>query len=157
MRLIRWSVVVLATTITLLFATSAASADPIARPWSGRGVLHMDWGLGGTDCTAFTVAGARTGNTISSADFGGCSGALSVSWAYVPWSIGWNATNTGGTVAFRFGTRLLGLTDCDYAGQVPFVFDPTARTLTLYGATARTSGSTLVCATTVDIEVVIAL
>jgi hypothetical protein len=154
MKLIKGGLLLAALSVVALTFSSSAMADPIGGAWRsvGNGNIHLDGGLGGSDCTAFAVAGARNGNQITTATFGGCSGAAGTPTALLPWNVTWNAGNTGGTIAVSALANVFGLASCLYTGSVAFTYDSTTRVLNI-GLTniPRASGSTLVCPTDVDV------
>jgi hypothetical protein len=110
-------------------SSSIALADPIGGPWTGSGSITLDGGLGGSTCTALSVAGARNGNSITSATFGGCTGVGGTPTALVPWSITWNGTNNGGTILLTDRKRIFGITLCLYQGGVSFTYDGSTKTV----------------------------
>lgn len=131
MRLVKSGAMLAALSIlALTFMSSSALADPIGRPWGGGGRIFIDFGLGGADCSAWTVAGARNGNTITSSTFGGCSGALGTPTALLPWAVTWNARDTGGTIAIAMLANFLGLSSCLWSGSLAFRYAAPTFTIT---------------------------
>lgn len=106
----------------LTFASSSALADPIGGPWTGSGSINLDGGLGGSDCAAFSVAGATDGNSIDTATFASCRGAAGTPTALTSWAVSWNARNTGGTIDVRALANVSGLAQCLYSGTVSFTY-----------------------------------
>jgi hypothetical protein len=109
--------------VALTFASSAAVADPIGRPWSATGDVSFDFGLGGTTC-GWSVRGARDGATIDVSTVAGCVGGIFSPTSLGSWPVTWNPTNTGGTIAVALlGTHII--TGCLYAGTLNFTYSPT--------------------------------
>jgi hypothetical protein len=109
-----------ASLLGLALSSSAALADPIGGPWVATGTLVENYYLSGSNCS-LGMAGDVDGNSATIVTQTRCNSPIGTPSPQAPWAIAWNASDTGGTMAYAVWRTFPGAR-CLYTATVPFTY-----------------------------------